>query len=319
MDTYPPYSPPQNADLPASANTPEKLAGHVRDQFVNRYTGPTYDLYSHHVKQWFSYCLAQSFHPLAARRADIEAYSQYCRDTKNHSSSTISSMISTLNTMYELALDDDIVYKNPCRLARRPKVIVDQNRVPTLSRIDTTKLISTAQSVSTRHGALFQLLLVLALRATESANVRISDTQHHQDGHRVLKLVGKGGKPATLPIPVSVGRILDLAIQDREPNCFLIYRLSDPNSTAAPLHRSSISGMIRTVVKHADISLDKPITPHTLRHAAITHALSAGVDLADAQDFARHADPKTTQRYNRRRGKLDRHGAHTLARWLSSN
>ncbi len=34
------------------------------------------------------------------------------------------------------------------------------------------------------------------------------------------------------------------------------------------------------------------MTPHTLRHTAITAALNAGAHLRDVQDFARHADPK---------------------------
>jgi hypothetical protein len=36
-----------------------------------------------------------------------------------------------------------------------------------------------------------------------------------------------------------------------------------------------------------------------LRHSAITIGLDAGVSLRDMQDFARHADPMTTSRYDR--------------------
>jgi len=55
---------------------------------------------------------------------------------------------------------------------------------------------------------------------------------------------------------------------------------------------------------HAGI--DKPISPHSLRHAAITAALDAGCSLRDVQDFARHADPRQTRRYDRARGAPDR-------------
>ena len=51
---------------------------------------------------------------------------------------------------------------------------------------------------------------------------------------------------------------------------------------------------------------------HSLRHAAITNALDAGVPLRDAQSLARHADPRTTEHYDRARGNLDRHGVHFL-------
>jgi len=54
--------------------------------------------------------------------------------------------------------------------------------------------------------------------------------------------------------------------------------------------------------------IPRHIGPHSLRHAAITNALDAGVPLRDTQILARHADPRTTEHYDRARGNLDRHG-----------
>jgi len=59
------------------------------------------------------------------------------------------------------------------------------------------------------------------------------------------------------------------------------------------------------------------ISPHSLRHAAITNALDAGVPLRDAQILARHADPRTTEHYDRARGNLDRHGVHFLTAYVA--
>ena len=58
--------------------------------------------------------------------------------------------------------------------------------------------------------------------------------------------------------------------------------------------------------------IPRHISPHSLRHAAITNALDAGVPLRDAWILARHADPRTTQHYDRARGNLDRQGVHSL-------
>lgn len=55
------------------------------------------------------------------------------------------------------------------------------------------------------------------------------------------------------------------------------------------------------------IGVTRRITPHSLRHSAITLALDAGVGLRDVQDFARHTDPKTTRGYDRSRNQLNRH------------
>lgn len=67
--------------------------------------------------------------------------------------------------------------------------------------------------------------------------------------------------------------------------------------------------MVLRIAKTASIP-GHIISPHSLRHAAITNALDAGVPLRDAQILARHSDPRTTEHYDRARGNLDRHGVH---------
>ncbi len=57
--------------------------------------------------------------------------------------------------------------------------------------------------------------------------------------------------------------------------------------------------------------------PHSLRHSFITAALDAGVPLRDVQEAASHADPRTTMRYDRGRGSLDRHAAYIMATFLA--
>jgi len=44
----------------------------------------------------------------------------------------------------------------------------------------------------------------------------------------------------------------------------------------------------------------------------------AGVDLRDVQIAARHADPRTTMRYDRARNNLDRHPNYILAAYMAS-
>src|SRR6266540_2740752 len=58
--------------------------------------------------------------------------------------------------------------------------------------------------------------------------------------------------------------------------------------------------------------------PHMLRHTFVTTMLDAGVDLRDVQIAARHADPRTTMRYDRARKNLDRHPNYILAAYMAS-
>lgn len=58
--------------------------------------------------------------------------------------------------------------------------------------------------------------------------------------------------------------------------------------------------------------------PHMLRHTYVTTMLDAGVDLRDVQIAARHADPRTTMRYDRARKNLDRHPNYILAAYMAS-
>jgi site-specific recombinase XerD len=54
-----------------------------------------------------------------------------------------------------------------------------------------------------------------------------------------------------------------------------------------------------------------------LRHTFVTTMLDAGVDLRDVQIAARHADPRTTMRYDRARKNLE-HPNYILAEYMSS-
>ena len=55
-----------------------------------------------------------------------------------------------------------------------------------------------------------------------------------------------------------------------------------------------------------------------LRHTFVTTMLDAGVSLRDVQIAARHADPRTTMRYDRARKDLDRHANYILAAYMAS-
>ena len=83
------------------------------------------------------------------------------------------------------------------------------------------------------------------------------------------------------------------------------------------MSRNNVAVAVATLATRAGIA--RLMTPHTLRHAAITAALDAGAHLRDVQDFARHADPKTTIRYDRNRHSLDRHATYAIPQYIAGS
>jgi len=108
-----------------------------------------------------------------------------------------------------------------------------------------------------------------------------------------------------MPLTVPVLRVLEACRGERTTGPLILRPMS-----GKPIDRRDAYRMVTRVAKAAVIP--RHISPHSLRHAAITNALDAGVPLRDAQILARHADPRNTEHYDRVRGNLDRHGVHFL-------
>jgi integrase/recombinase XerD len=125
-----------------------------------------------------------------------------------------------------------------------------------------------------------------ALRASEDAAVRIEDYADTLRGRRVLHLIGKGNKPATMPLTVPVLRVLEACRGDRTIGSLVLRPVS-----GKPIDRRDVYRMAQRIAKAPGIP--RHISPHSLRHAAITNALDAGVPLRDAQILAMlHGDSR---------------------------
>jgi integrase/recombinase XerD len=81
------------------------------------------------------------------------------------------------------------------------------------------------------------------------------------------------------------------------------------------MDRHCASRIVPRVARRAGVN--KPIGPHTQRHAFSTVALDAGVPLRDVQEATSHADPRTTMRYDRARVSIDRHATYIVAAYLA--
>src|SRR6478609_4218392 len=109
---------------------------------------------------------------------------------------------------FKFAHIDGLIPADPAVYARLPKVQRDESRTQGLDRLELIRFLQVAQTITVHHGALAYLLGINALRASEAAAVRIEDYADSLRGHRVIRLVGKGNKPATMAITVPVLRVL---------------------------------------------------------------------------------------------------------------
>ena len=225
--------------------------------------------------------------------------------------SSVVSMLYGVRGFFRFAHIDGLIPADPAVYARLPKVHRDESRTQGLDRLELIRFLQVAQTITVHHGALAYLLGINALRVSEAAAVRIEDHADTLRGHRVLRLVGKGNKPATMPITVPVLRVLEACRGERTSGPLVLRPLS-----GNPIDRRDAYRMVTRIAKAAGIP--RHISPHSLRHAAITNALDAGVPLRDAQILARHADPRTTEHYDRARGNLDRHAVHFLTAYVAS-
>ncbi len=128
---------------------------------------------------------------------------------------------------FRFAHVDGLIAADPAVYARLPRVQQDESRTQGLDRLELIRFLQVAQTITVHHGALAFLLGINALRASEAAVVCIEDYADTLRGHRVLHLVGKGNKPATMPITVPVLRVLEACRGQR---------------TSGPLVRRPVSG-----------------------------------------------------------------------------
>jgi integrase/recombinase XerD len=108
-----------------------------------------------------------------------------------------------------------------------------------------------------------------------------------------------------------VGRAIDRAVSGRSAGPILLH------NRGTRMDRHAATRRLRLLAGTAGVQIART-HPHMLRHTFVTTMLDAGVDLRDVQIAGRHADPRTTMRYDRACKNLDRHPNYMLAAYMAS-
>lgn len=257
--------------------------------------------------RWVAWCGAHGLDPLAATRGHVNAW---CRQLEqSHAPTTVARRIATIASFYRYAVDEGALPTSPVAAVRRPRTgEAHVELTPALDSEELARLVAVA--TDPRDRVLVLMLSTMGLRVSEAVALDRDATETVR-GHVTVMVHGKGGTAHRMPVPpLVVAALGDLAAHDHRTTGPVFVdtagkRWTRHHATRALARLGSRAGIARTV------------RPHQLRATTITRALDLGCTLRDVQDLARHADPRTTRRYDRARGALDRSPVYALAASLS--
>ncbi len=253
---------------------------------------------------------------------EVEEFLSHLAVAGRVSASTQNQAKSALLFLYKEVLGAELTWLDQVASAkttkRLPVVLTPSEVTSMLSRLDGS------------HALLARLLYGTGLRIMEGLRLRVKDVDFERG--EILVRDGKGGKDRVTMLPASISRALQLhlervreqhrqdlaegygevylpfALDRKYPNAgrewgwqyvFPSARLSvDPRSGVTRRHHvqdQSVQRAIRQAVR--DAGINKPATPHTLRHSFATHLLESGYDIRTVQELLGHSDVSTTMIY----------------------
>ena len=224
----------------------------------------------------------------------------YSLNTKNKSSS-VARKLSALRTFFKFLEQESLVTKNPMGSISRPK---QEQHLPVFLSVDEVfSLLESPGDEETfglRDRAMLELLYSTGMRVAELVGCDMTSLDFDTE---MVRVTGKGNRERLVPIGGPALKALrDYFVQrdvqlktrlqqgkkfDREA-VFL-------NSRGGRLTTRSVERLIAAYGLKAGI--DKPVTPHVLRHSFATHLLEMGADMRSVQELLGHASLSTTQKY----------------------
>jgi integrase/recombinase XerD len=287
--------------------------------------------YLRDLAQWAGW-LARHGVPLL--EADETAVAMWARhlEADGVKDSTAARKLTAVSSFYGWCARRGYVSTNPVADLDRPVVDYDTSATPGLTRDQAIALLEAADDdagpQAARTAALVATLLYTGARVSELLGADIEDLGTDR-GHRVLRVRRKGGKIQTLALPAPAAARIDAYLASRDDVTKLPAipggaaapqrRVLFATGTGARMYRAEVRALLRRLGRAADLpdELTGSLSPHSMRHAFATLNLDAGASLRDLQDALGHASPRTTRRYDRSRGNLDRSPGYLLAGYIS--
>jgi len=261
-------------------------------------------------------------HPREMGKPEVEAFLTMLSNERHVSVSTHRQALSALLFLYKEVLDEDLPW-----LAEigRP---APKKRIPSvLSALEVERILCFIDGES---GLLARLLYGTGMRLTEGLRLRVKDVDF---ARRVIVVrEGKGGKDRVVMLPRSLeaplreqlkharscweadraaqraGVTVPFALDAKYPRAgetwawFWVFpsatHSTDSRTGIERRHHAFEDRLARALRKAVALSgIEKPVSPHTLRHSFATHLLQAGTDIRTVQELLGHSDVSTTMIY----------------------
>jgi integrase/recombinase XerD len=171
-------------------------------------------------------------------------------------------------------------------------------RLPVFLTLDEVERLLAApdprKAPGARDRAMLEVLYAAGLRVSELCGLAGEDV-NLRDGYLVAR--GKGGKERLVPLGDCALDSLEAYLKG--PRARLLRgrtsRALFVGPRGGPLTRQGVWKLLK---RHAlAAGIQKPLSPHKLRHSFATHLLERGADLRAVQAMLGHADISTTQIY----------------------
>jgi integrase/recombinase XerD len=232
--------------------------------------------------------------PANATQADVSGLLELLSDL-GLAPASVARNLTAIRMFHRFLLSEGIADVDPTEHLHPPKL---GRKLPSVLTIEEINRLMKAPDVEgplgTRDRALLEMLYGAGLRVSELIGLSRTHLLFDLD---VIRVVGKGSKERVVPVGSAAQQWTTRYMRDIRSS------LSKPGSgdtvylnfRGQMFSRMGIWKVLRRYVKEA--GLDKPVSPHTLRHSFATHLLEGGADLRAVQEMLGHSDIATTQIY----------------------
>lgn len=190
--------------------------------FLARYHGDTLRAYRQDLKAYLRWCGQHDLQPMRAERPHLELYLRWM-EQRAYAPATIGRRFATVAGFYRYEVIDGHLPADPSVAVTRPAVPWEGQRRTVLHPLEFAALLTAARRDGPQSHALIALLGMIGLRVSEVCRIDVTDLPQ-QSGYELISILGKGRKPAVIPLPIPVLRSVREAAGERAHGPLLLNR-----------------------------------------------------------------------------------------------